>query len=48
MTKEQIKINAYLDGTLSSEEEKKFMQDCCNDTALRNQLFFTAVLRSSH
>lgn len=42
------KVNAYLDGTMTEQEEKEFMQDCCNDIALRNQLFFTAVLRSSH
>ena len=40
------RIEAYLNGTMSPKEEKEFMQDCCNNPFLRNQMFFEGVRRS--
>lgn len=38
------RIDAYLRGQMSPEEEKSFMQDCCSNPELKERAIMTALL----
>ena len=40
----QDKIDSYLSGTMSEQEEKEFMQECYENSMVRNQLHMTGLL----
>ncbi len=45
MTKQE-KIDNYLDGVMSPEEEKEFMAECCLSPSLGYMLYATGIRRA--
>lgn len=49
MTEQQLmemddRIDAFLSGQMTWEEEQKFLSDCRNDTELKERAYMTALL----